>query len=233
MILTIRSIMKKFLKQYKHGFISIAYIIFYLIWFACIEKAVVHPKRLIHMKADDYIPFCEYFVIPYLLWFVYVAGTVVYFLLKNRQDYYRLCTFLYTGMTIFLIISTLWPNGHHLRPHAFESENIFTLLVSGLYRADTPTNLWPSIHVYNSIGVHIAVLQNAKLRRNKTVHISSLILCVSIILSTVFLKQHSLFDVITAFIMAAIMYLIVYTYDIVTVSQMRRYFSRRRRFRQV
>ncbi len=225
--------MKKFLKQYKHGFISIAYIIIYLTWFAYIEKTVVHPSRLIHMKADDYIPFCEYFIIPYLLWFAYVAGAVVYFLFKNKQDYYRLCTFLYTGMTIFLIISTLWPNGHHLRPHVFERENVYTMLVSMIYRADTPTNLWPSIHVYNSVGVHIAVLKNARLRQNKVVHISSLALCVSIILSTVFLKQHSLFDVITGLIMAAVMYLVVYAYDIVTVYQARRYLSRRRHFRQV
>lgn len=225
--------MKTFFKRYKHAFISIAYTIFYLTWFACIEKAVVRPSRIIHMKADDYIPFCEYFVIPYLLWFAYVTGAVIYFLFKNKQDYYRLCAFLFTGMTIFLIISTLWPNGHHLRPHVFENENIFTALVSMLYRADTPTNLWPSIHVYNSLGVHIAVLQNARLRKNKPVHITSLVLCVSIILSTVFLKQHSVFDVITGFIMAAIMYLIVYAYDIVTVYQMRRYLSKHRRFRQV
>lgn len=225
--------MKKFYKKYKHAIPTIVYIIIYLVWFALLEKAVVRPSRIIHMKADDYIPFCEYFVIPYLLWFLYVSGAVVYFMLQNKQDYFRLCTFLFTGMTIFLIISTLWPNGHHLRPYMFERENIFTLLTSALYKTDTPNNLWPSIHVYNSIGVHIAVLKNTTLRKNKAVHISSLVLCISIILSTVFLKQHSLFDVITAFIMSAIMYLVVYSYDIVTVYQMRRYLSRRRRIRQV
>lgn len=225
--------MKKFYKKYKHAIPTIVYIIIYLVWFALLEKAVVRPSRIIHMKADDYIPFCEYFVIPYLLWFLYVSGAVVYFMLQNKQDYFRLCTFLFTGMTIFLIISTLWPNGHHLRPYVFERENIFTLLTSALYKTDTPNNLWPSIHVYNSIGVHIAVLKNTTLRKNKAVHISSLVLCISIILSTVFLKQHSLFDVITAFIMSAIMYLVVYSYDIVTVYQMRRYLSRRRRIRQV
>lgn len=225
--------MKKFLKHYKHGFISIFYVIFYLTWFAYIEKAVVHPPRIIHMKADNYIPFCEYFVIPYLLWFAYVAGAVVYFMFKNKQDYYRICTFLYTGMTIFLIVSTLWPNGHHLRPYIFERKNIFTMLVHGLYKADTPTNLWPSIHVYNSIGVHLAVIHNHKLRKNKAVHFGSLLLCVSIIMSTVFLKQHSLFDVITGFIMAAVMYLVVYAYDIVTIYQMRRYLARRRRVHHV
>lgn len=227
-------IMKNFIKKYKHGIPALAYLAFYLAWFAYLEKTVVRPSRLIHVKLDDVIPFCEYFIIPYYLWFVYVTCVVVYLLFKNKQDYYRTCTFLFTGMTIFLAISTLWPNGHHLRPYIMPRDNIFTDLVKIIYAADTPTNLWPSIHVYNSIGAHLAIVKNQKLRKNKPVHIASLILCISIILSTVFLKQHSAFDVITAFIMAAVMYLVVYSFDIVSVYQYHKYYRhRRRRFRQV
>ena len=88
-------------------------------------------------------------------------------------------------------------------------------MVAALYRADTPTNLWPSIHVYNSLGCHIAVMKSQQLKKYKSIRIGSLILCTSIILSTVLIKQHSLFDVMTAFIMAAVMYGIVYHFDIV------------------
>lgn len=42
-----------------------------------------------------------------------------------------------------------------------------------------------------------------------------MILCVSIILSTMFIKQHSMFDVLMAFIMGAVMYAAVYYYDVV------------------
>ena len=38
----------------------------------------------------------------------------------------------------------------------------------------------------------------------------SLILCVSIVLSTMFIKQHSVFDVLTALVLAGIMYTLVY-----------------------
>lgn len=92
-------------------------------------------------------------------------------------------------------------------------------MVAHLYRADTPTNLWPSIHVYNSIGAHLAVMHNQKLADNKILRRGSLTLCVSIILSTVFIKQHSMFDVLTAFIMAGIMYLVVYQADVVALYQ--------------
>ena len=219
--------------QFSHLKLLLGWVGYFLLYFITENLIPVERCYPVHSALDDIIPFCEYFVIPYLLWFAYVAGTVVYFMIKNKQDYYKLCTFLYTGMTIFLIISTLWPNGHHLRPHILENENIFTRLVHGLYQADTPTNLWPSIHVYNSIGVHLAVVHSHKLHKNKVVHIGSLLLCISIIMSTVFLKQHSLFDVITGFIMAAVMYLVVYAYDIVTIFQMRRYLSRRRRVHHV
>lgn len=221
--------MKKFYERYKHAIPLIVYAIIYLSWFCYLEEKVKRPANLIHMKLDDIIPFCEYFIIPYFLWFAYVSAVVVYLFFKNKQDYIKTCTFLFTGMTIFLIVSTLWPNGHHLRPAIMPRDNFFTTLVSMLYKSDTPTNLWPSIHVYNSLGTHFAVIKNEKLRKNALVHVGSLILCVSIILSTMLLKQHSVFDVLTAFIMAAVMYIMVYGFDIVTAWQNRRYTARNRR----
>ena len=225
--------MKKIFARYRHAIPLIIYAIIYLSWFGYLEKTVKRPANLIHMSLDDKIPFCEVFIVPYLLWFVYISAVVLYFFFKDKQDYYRACTFLFTGMTVFLVVSTLWPNGHHLRPAVMPRDNIFTALVSMIYKADTPTNLWPSIHVYNSLGAHFAILKNEKLRKKPVVHIGSLVLCVSIILSTMFLKQHSVFDVLTAFIMAAVMYIVVYGFDIVTIWQNHRYGVRRRRIRQV
>ena len=225
--------MKKFYERYKHAIPLFIYAIIYLSWFGYLEKTVKRPANLIHMNLDDKIPFCEVFIVPYLLWFVYISAVVLYFFFKDKQDYYRACTFLFTGMTVFLVVSTLWPNGQHLRPAVMPRDNIFSTMVAMLYKTDTPTNLWPSIHVYNSLGAHFAVFRNEKLHRKPVVHIGSLVLCVSIILSTMFLKQHSVFDVLTAFIMAAVMYIVVYGFDIVTIWQNHRYGVRRRRIRQV
>lgn len=201
--------------KYKHALPVLLYGIVYMQWFSFLEKTVTRHYRLIHVMPDDYIPFCELFVIPYLMWFFYVAVVVLYFFFKDKDGYFRICTFLFTGMTVFLIISTLWPNGHDLRPLAMPRDNICSRLVAMLYRADTPTNLWPSIHVYNSLGCHIAVMKSARLEKKKGIRIGSLLLCVSIILSTVLIKQHSVFDVTTAFIMAALMYGIVYCSDVI------------------
>ena len=98
-------------------------------------------------------------------------------------------------------------------------DNILTQLVAGLYQTDTPTNIWPSIHVYNSLGAHIAILKCKKLNGKRWIHISSLVLAISIILSTVFLKQHSVFDMLTAFVMALIMYVLTYRFDLVLLAK--------------
>ena len=42
--------------------------------------------HVIHTALDDRIPFCEYFIVPYLLWFGYVAWAVGYFYFKNKDD---------------------------------------------------------------------------------------------------------------------------------------------------
>ena len=165
---------------------------------------------MIHSVFDDYIPFIEIFIIPYLLWFVYVSGTVLYFFFTDKQGFYRICTLLITGMTLFLIICTIFPNGLNLRPSTFARDNIFVDLVRFIYRADTSTNVLPSLHVYNSIGCYIAIRNSQKLRQYKWVQNGSLVLTVSIVLSTMFLKQHSVVDVIAAIVMIYFIYQFVY-----------------------
>lgn len=203
---------KRFFTNYKHSFMLL-YFFIYMPWFTYLETTVVKNYHVIHMKIDDFIPFNEYFIIPYLLWFFYVAATVVFFFFKDKKEFYQLTIFLFIGMTIFLIISTVFPNGQHLRPTTFARDNFFVDLVKQLYRTDTPTNIFPSIHVFNSIVVHISICKSIHLSKNKWLHLGSFILMSSIIMATVFLKQHSVFDVLTAILMAASLYPILYKFD--------------------
>lgn len=205
--------LKDLYAKYRHGIPLLFYMAVYLGWFAWLEQTNRKNFHVIHVDLDDYIPFCEVFVIPYLLWFFYVAAVVVYLMLTNRQNFNRCFAFLATGMTVFLVISTLWPNGHHLRPPVMPRDNIFTQMVSMLWQADTPTNLWPSIHVYNSMGAHFALMHSA-LGRKKGIRIASGVLALSIILSTMLIKQHSVFDVMTGIALGSVMYLLVYKREV-------------------
>ncbi len=199
--------------RFRHIIPMLIYGIFYLAAFAKLEQAVTKHYHVVHMSIDEHIPFLEIFIVPYLLWFAYIAVVVVYFAFKDKEDYYKVCVFLATGMTIFLVVSALWPNGHHLRLLAVPRDNIFTRMIAALWQTDTSTNIVPSIHVYNSIGAHLAIAKSKHFENRRGIKLASLILCVSIILSTVFIKQHSVFDMITAFLMAVAVYVLVYRTD--------------------
>lgn len=226
--------MKKLLLQYKHALVWAAYITFYILGYLVVEHIVTENYHVIHMAFDDRIPFCELFVIPYMLWFPYMVGTVLFLLVTDKKEYYINFIVLAFGMTLFLAVSFLYPNGHNLRPAVMPRDNILTALVALLYKADTSTNVLPSIHVYDSLMAHAAVMHSSYLREHPTVYIgrklrkgshshsvgftlhtkwirlASFILSLSIVLSTVFIKQHSMVDVITGTALAAVMYLIFY-----------------------
>ncbi len=204
--------MKRFLQKYGHAWILL-YGLVYLIWFGYLERTVRSQYHVMHVALDDFIPFCEYFVIPYFLWFVYVAVTVGYLFFTSREEYYQLCIYLFTGMTISLIICTFFRNGTDFRPLVDPEKNIFTALVHRLYQVDTCTNVFPSIHVYNSICTHVAVRRSLRLRNCRWIQWGSFLLMVSICLATVFLKQHSVVDGVGAAIMAYALYYVVYGYS--------------------
>lgn len=201
--------MKKFFQKYKHAWVSI-YALIYLPWFYYLEQTITQNYNLIQTSFDKKIPFIEFFIIPYLFWFLFMAITVCYFFFKDRNEFYRLISFLVIGMTLFLIISTLWPNGQALRPKYFERDNIFVDMVKRLYSTDTPTNVFPSIHVYNTLGCYIAIKKSEHLKSIRWVQSATFVTTVLIILSTMFLKQHSIIDGISAGIFAIISYVIIY-----------------------
>lgn len=190
------------------------YAVFYIWAFGALEKR--HPAGanllIIHCPLDDYIPFCEFFILFYLGWFVYMLFAFLYLILldKTAADFNRFAFYLGIGMTLFLIFSWLVPNGLNLRPEVFHRENIFTRMVAYLYKKDTPTNVMPSIHVYNSAAVYLGLRGTSFFRKHSAARIILLVISVLIILSTAFLKQHSVYDILAGLILAILFWLLLY-----------------------
>lgn len=203
--------MKKILKKYNHA-IAILYLPIYLLCFFALERRNTTDYYIVESELDHYIPFCEWFVIPYFLWFAYIAATVLYFFFTNKRDFTRLCIFLFVGMTICLLIYYIWPNGQNLRPDlsTLGRENIFTGMLARLYASDTSTNVCPSIHTLNSVGACIAIFHSKALKNKTWIRGGALVLTIAICLSTVFLKQHSIIDVFCGLALSLVMYWIAY-----------------------
>lgn len=163
--------------------------------------------NIIQVTLDQKIPFCEYFILPYLLWFPYCLGCVVWLCLaKDREEEYdKLLKSLIVGMIVFVLFSLLYPNGQVLRP-ALTGENIFERMVIALYRVDTPTNIFPSLHVFNSIVCCIAVCRNVVGKRFRLLRVGIILLTISIILATMLLKQHSVVDALGAILLNLLCY---------------------------
>ena len=105
---------RQLIMKYKHGVI-LSYFFIYILWFTYLERTVTDVFHPIHSRLDDLIPFNEMFIIPYFLWFIYIFVVVTYLLLTSKQEFYKCCAYLFIGMTICLIVYTIWPNGHYLR----------------------------------------------------------------------------------------------------------------------
>ena len=204
--------MKSILQKYKHAWVFL-YGFIYMPWFYYLEKHVTKNYHVIHTVIDEQIPFMEIFIIPYYLWFPFMVIPVLYFFFKDVDEFYKVTKFLIIGMTVFLIISSIYPNGQILRPKVFERENIFVDLVKGLYKTDTPTNIFPSIHVYNTLGIYIGVRTSKHFQDRRWIQNGTLILSVLIILSTVLLKQHSILDVVGAGLLAVPTYYFTYVME--------------------
>lgn len=195
-------------KKYSHAVILLYYFVI-LKWFSYLE-AVVVPRYTMFSKIDHYIPFVPVFVVPYLIWFAYIAVAMTYLGLTSRQDFIKLSIFMFSGMSICMVIYTFLPNGQDLRPEVVAGNDVFSQLVRMIYEKDTPTNSAPSMHVLNSIAVHLAIVNCENLKSRKVVKASSFVLMVLIIMSTVMIKQHSVLDGIYAIILSMILYMLIY-----------------------
>ncbi|MBB6215906.1 membrane-associated phospholipid phosphatase [Anaerosolibacter carboniphilus] len=194
-------------QDYRHFFILTYYgFIWFLYYYT---ERTIKPEYYIHSKIDLYIPFVKYMIIPYIFWYVYIFGTLLYLGLKSKDDFLKLTIFLFTGMTLCFIFYMIFPNGQNLRPIIIEND-IFSKLIRYIYAVDTPTNSSPSIHVLNAIAIHIALIRCKRLEENKMIRVSSFIVMALIIGSTVMIKQHSVLDVVYGIALSILLYSVIY-----------------------
>jgi len=183
------------------------------VWFYVLEQTILRPEHYMYTPFDDLIPFVPGFVVPYVLWYLYVAGTAVFFFFQSRDAFRRIAIYLSAGMCVACVVFTLLPNGQHLRPYALGTD-ICSQLVMHLYQNDTPFNSAPSIHVIYSIGTTCAILtynRNAGRVRYAIISILTGITTVAICLSTLFIKQHSVIDFVGGVVVGVLLYFFIYT----------------------
>ncbi len=173
----------------------IAFLVLYTISFSLLENLNLGEYYLISTSLDRYIPFCSYFIVFYLIWFPFcVILPFCIGLQKNGTEFYRLILNLFMGMTLFILISIAFPNYLTIRHTIYYPHNVFESLVRIVQQHDTPKNVFPSIHVFNTVCIMEALMRSKEFGKRKKMLAVCWFLAIGIILSTVFLKQHSVLD---------------------------------------
>ena len=151
----------------------------------------------VYCGLDDIIPFCEWALIPYLFWFVFLIGTLVYTFFVDVPAFRRMMYFVIVTYTITVLIYLFFPTCQNLRPEAFVRNNLLTRFIELFYSFDTNTNVCPSLHVIGSVAAMFG-LWDCKALQSVGWKIAATSIAVCISLSTVFMKQHSIMDVLAA-----------------------------------
>ena len=173
------------------------------------EKLVTGSYWVSYMPLDDVIPFCEYFIIPYVLWYPFLFAVGLYMLLRDHEGFKKFMTSIALSFFSVSLFFLIFPNGQDLRPASFERSNICTWIIGIIYTVDDNLNVLPSMHVLGALAAAEAVCMCKGLRSRK-IRAAAIVLAVIISVSTTFVKQHSALDVITAIPVAAVIFLIVY-----------------------
>lgn len=171
----------------------IGYFVMYFVTEALIpaEKCYV-----VHSPLDDVIPFCEYFLIPYVGWYFLIIGSLLYFMFYNPDNFKNMMKFIIVTQITAMVIYILFPNRQDLRPSEFARDNIFTDGVRLLYSLDTNTNVCPSLHVAYSVGIASTWLKEKGVTWKAKLPIT--IFCILVCMSVSFVKQHSVVDIYAA-----------------------------------
>lgn len=169
----------------------------YGLFFFFVEKVYqVDEYYSVYSPLDDLIPFCEAFLIPYVFWFVFLVGMHLYTLIYDVDAFKKMMRFIMITYSVTIIVYLLFPTCQNLRPEAFERDNILTRFMASYYAFDTNTNVCPSIHVIGSLAVMFTALHCKNYGRG--LKITFALTAVLISISTVFVKQHSILDLLAA-----------------------------------
>ncbi|MDR0137779.1 phosphatase PAP2 family protein [Metabacillus idriensis] len=161
---------------------------------------------------DSFIPFVPVFILPYIFWYIFMFGFLLYFWWKNPGVYWKTIIAIVIGEIIcfvtYFFFQTTVP-----RPQ-ISGDGFLLQLVSMIYKADAPLNCFPSIHVLTTMIIMLSF--NHLKDSRKLLNFFTQMTGILIILSTLFVKQHVIYDVIASIFLAAGLWVILFERKAVT-----------------
>ncbi len=172
------------------------WLIYFALYFLTENLIPAESCTPVHMWLDDVIPFCEWFLIPYVFWYGLIVFSLGYFALYHIDRFRQLSKYIFTTQMVAMAIYILFPSRQDLRPEVLPRDNFLTDCIALLYSMDTNTGVCPSLHVAYSLGIASVWLKekSAHWAWKAFVVVAVILIC----LSTMFIKQHSAVDFFAA-----------------------------------
>lgn len=167
-----------------------------VIWFGT-QNLALGRAHTVHCALDDIIPFCEVFVVFYVIWYPFWIGMLVYCMLAEPGTFRKMSLYFIVGFTAANVIYLVFPTCIDFRPHPLPHDNFLTAVTGLLYSIDHPTNVCPSEHVIGALAVVFAAWDSKRFRTLGWM-IPITLIAVLISLSIMFIKQHSFLDLVAA-----------------------------------
>ena len=113
-------------EQYRHLFFLLFWPVFMAVFYYLEHIYPVSYYYPVQCFLDDLIPFCEIFVLPYVIWFALVFLMHAYTLFYDIDGFKKMMKFIIVTYSFALAVYFVFPNCQQLRPLEFERVNIFT-----------------------------------------------------------------------------------------------------------
>lgn len=184
---------RSLLRARRYGAVLL-YIPAYLLCFGLLERFPQAEFHLIRCPLDRLIPTIPAFFLPYAFWWFFFPASIFYFyFFEKKKDFLKLCFLIFTGYTVCLLCYVLYPNGIDIR-EPLPGRDLCSRAILLLRRIDTPQHVCPSMHVSSTAAICFSVrdLRHVPARQREAVYLSGIL----IVLSTLFIKQHSIVDVV-------------------------------------
>lgn len=197
-----------FVRTHKYAWLVLYFPIYVLTFFIIEKNTPTSGYWVTDLPLDDYIPFVPGFAVFYVIWYPLFVMVGIPTLIRDGEAFKRWMYYLMVVLTGTLIFDVLVPNGQHLRPENVQVDGLGTWIMSIIWAADTPTNVFPSMHVLGCIGNIICCFDSKVFKPWHRAVIT--VLCVLCMASTVLVKQHAFIDTVGALAVAILVALIVW-----------------------
>ena len=141
---------------------------------------------------DDKIPFVEWSVLVYVLWFPLIALFPIALFYVNEEAYVFYITAMFMEVVLSVICYMIYPTTFKRpKPSDKLSGKLMTIVFKGSYRG---VNCAPSLHCSSCY----LIIFTALMAMHNVTGIISIIVAVAIVISTMTTKQHTVIDVLSA-----------------------------------